>query len=90
MSVHCKATHTSKHLSFDSRSPAQSKKAVVKTLMDRARCLPLNTKQRSSEEQRVVRDLKANGYPAKFFIGKVFNDLNKSNAGDEVITINLN
>ena len=34
--------------------------------MDRARCLPSSTNQRSSEEQRAVSDLKANEYPAKF------------------------
>ena len=46
VSVYRKATHTSKYLSFDSHSPAQSKTAVVKTLMDRARCLPSSNKQR--------------------------------------------
>ena len=47
-------------------TPVQSKKAVVKILMDLARCLLLITKQRNTEQQRVVSDLKTNGYPAKF------------------------
>lgn len=65
-SVKRKATHTNKYLSFDSHSPAQSKIAVVKTLMDPARCLPSSTaKERTGEEQRVVSDLTADGYPAK-------------------------
>ena len=38
--VYRKATHTSKYLDFHSHNPAQSKRAVVKTLMDRAKCIP--------------------------------------------------
>ena len=36
VSVYCKARHTNKYLDFHSHSPVQSKRAVVKTLMDRA------------------------------------------------------
>ena len=57
---YCKATDTNKYLSFDSHSPAQSKRAVVKTLLDRAKSLPSSTELRRNEEQRVVNDLKAN------------------------------
>ena len=38
--VNRKATHTSKYLDFHSHSPAQSKRAVVKTLLDLAKCIP--------------------------------------------------
>ena len=34
-------------------SPAQSKRAVVKTLINRAKCLPSSTEQRRNKEQRV-------------------------------------
>ena len=34
--------------------------------MDRAKCIPSTTAQRQSEKQRVVNDLKANGYPESF------------------------
>ena len=46
-----------------SHSPEQSKRAVVKTLIDRVKCLPSITEQRRNEEQHVISDLKANRYP---------------------------
>ena len=52
-----KATHTSKYLDFHSHSPAQNKGAVVKTLLDRAKCIPPTTARRRSEKRRVVNDL---------------------------------
>ena len=61
-----KAKHTSKYLDLHLHSPAQNKKAVVKTLIDRAKCIPSTTAQRQNEERRVVNDLKANGYPESF------------------------
>ena len=64
--VYRKATHTSKYLEFHSHSPAQSKRAVFETLMDRAKCIPSKTTQRRSEERRVIDDLKANGCPENF------------------------
>ena len=42
VSVYRKATHTSKYLDLHSHSPAQKKRAVVKTLLDRAKCLRLH------------------------------------------------
>ena len=66
LGVYRKTTHTGKYLDFHSHSPAQSKRAVVKTLMDRAKCIPSTTAQRQNEKQRVVNDLKANGYPESF------------------------
>ena len=65
--VYRKATHTSKYLDFHSHSPAQNKRAVVKTaLLDRAKCISSTTARRRSEERRVINDLKANGYPENF------------------------
>ena len=44
--VYRKATHISKYLDFHSHSPAQSKRAVVKTLLDCAKCIPSTTARR--------------------------------------------
>ena len=66
LDVYRKATHTSKYLNFHSHNPAQSKRAVVKTLLDCAKCIPSTTARRRSEERRVINDLKANGYPENF------------------------
>ena len=64
--VHRKPTHTNKYLPFESLSPAQSKRAVVKTLMDRAKYLPLTSERKQSKKQQVISDLKVNGYPQNF------------------------
>ena len=64
--VYRKATHSSRHLDFHSHSPAQSERAVVKILLDRAKCIPSTTARRRCEERRVIYDLKANGYPENF------------------------
>ena len=61
--VYRKATHTGKYLSFDSHSPAQSKRAVVRSLMDRAHNLPSTPELKQQEEQRVTLDFTMNGYP---------------------------
>ena len=53
-------SHTSKYLDFHSHSPAQNKRAGLKTLLDRAKCIPSMTARRRSEERRVINDLKAN------------------------------
>ena len=75
--VYRKATHTSKYLDFHSHSPAQSKRAVVKTLMDRGKCIPSTAAQRQNEKRHVVNDLKANGYPESFI--KSAGESNKTN-----------
>ena len=64
--VYRKPTHTNKYLAFASHSPAQSKRAVVKTLMDRAKYLPSTSERKQSEKQQVIGDLKVNGYPQSF------------------------
>jgi len=64
--VYRKVTNTSKYLDFHSHSPAQSKRAVIKTLMDQAKCIASTTAQRQNEKRRVISDLEANGYPESF------------------------
>ena len=54
-----KPTHTNKYLAFE----LQSKRAVVKTLMDRAKYLSLTSERKRSEKQQVISDLKVNRYP---------------------------
>ena len=66
VSVHRKATHTNKYLDFASHSPAQSKRAVVKCLIDRAETIPSNDTEKDRERQQVINDLKINGYTDKF------------------------
>ena len=61
--VYRKATHTGKYLSFDSHSLAQSKRAVVRSLMDRTYNLPLIPELKQQEEQWVTLDLTTNGHP---------------------------
>ena len=53
-------------LELQLHSPAQDKRAVVNTLMDRAKCTALTTAQRQSEKRRVINDFKASGYPKNF------------------------
>ncbi|KAL9966943.1 hypothetical protein ACROYT_G025090 [Oculina patagonica] len=77
MRLYRKTTHTSKYLDFHPHSPAQSKRTVVKTLMDRAKCIPLTTAQKQNEKQRVINDLKGNGYPESFI--KSAGESNKTN-----------
>ena len=49
----------------------------MKTLMDRAKCIPSTTAQRQNEKRSVVSDLKANGYPESFI--KSVRELNRTN-----------
>ena len=64
--VYRKAIHTGKFLSFDSHSPTQRKRAVVRSLMDRAHNLPSTPELKQQEEQRVTLDLTMNVYPHQF------------------------
>ena len=66
VAVHRKVTHTEKYLAFDSHHPGQSKAAVVKTLLDRAKAIPSNANKRKSEKENVLKDLKINGYTSHF------------------------
>ena len=66
VNVHRKATHTNKYLAFDSHNPAEHKRAVVISLMNRASEILSNTSGKEIEKQRVMRDLEINGYPSSF------------------------
>ena len=61
-----KATHTNQYLSFDSHHPVAHKAAVVRILMHRASTLSSNSVERVTEEKKVMKALRANGYPSGF------------------------
>ena len=66
--VYRKPTHTERYLSFDSHHPISHKKAVVRSLTDRARCVPSSNQERSNEMKYVISTLKDNGYPKRFIL----------------------
>ena len=74
--VHRKTTRSDKYLSFDSHNPMQDKKAVVKTLLDRADAIPCREDLQAEEKEKVLQDLILNGYN-KTFIKKVCSPKNK-------------
>ena len=62
-----KKTHTNKYLDFASYNPMQHKEAVVKTLLNRANLLPSHPQLKTNEKDRLMDDLRANGYPDHLF-----------------------
>ncbi|XP_068756578.1 uncharacterized protein [Montipora capricornis] len=66
--VYRKPTHTDRYLSFSSHHPSMHKRAVVKSLMDRAERIPTTKSDRSKEKQRVISTLQSNGYPKRFIL----------------------
>ena len=64
--VHRKTTRSDKYLSFDSHNPMQDKKAVVKTLLDRADAIPCREDLQAEEKEKVLQDLILNGYNKTF------------------------
>jgi hypothetical protein len=64
INVYRKSTHTNKYLSFSSHNPNQSKRAVFKSLLDRAKNIPSTISNQRNE--RVMKDLALNGYSSKF------------------------
>ena len=66
--VYRKPTHTERYLSFYSHHPVAHKRAVVKSLIDRAKIIPSSNEQRSKEMKHVTAALVANGYPKRFVI----------------------
>ena len=66
--VYRKPTHTERYLSFHSHHPVAHKRAVVKSLTDRAKIIPSSSDQRSKEMKHVTAALVANGYPKRFVI----------------------
>ena len=66
--VYRKPTHTERYLSFHSHHPVAHKRAVVKSLTDRAKTIPSSSDQQSKEMKHVTAALVANGYPKRFVI----------------------
>ena len=79
--VYRKSTHTNKYLSFSSHNPNQSKRAVVKSLLDRAKSIPSTISGQRNEQERVVKDLALNGYSSKF-IQQTFQTTETPNKSD--------
>ena len=65
-SVFRKATHTDQYLAYESHHPTAHKKAVVRTLMNRAETLSSSGVSRAQEEERIQQSLQKNGYPVAF------------------------
>ena len=66
--VYRKPTHTDRYLSFSSHHPSMHKRAVVKSLMDRAAKIPTTKSDQIKEKQRVISTLQSNGYPKRFIL----------------------
>jgi hypothetical protein len=62
VSVYRKSSHTDKYLLYKSHSHVNDKKAVVKTLLDRAKTIPTNSALQAQETENVIETLKLNGY----------------------------
>ena len=73
-----KNTHTDKYLPFESHSHKNDKKAVIKTLLDRAKTIPSTSTLQTEEIHNVLRALELNGYKTSF-IKEVVNDTVKVN-----------
>ena len=63
VSVYRKPTNTDRYLDFNSHHHIQHKRAVARTLLDRASAIPSTNEEKISEAQRVIKTLNANGYP---------------------------
>ena len=57
-----KNTHTDKYLPSESHSHKNDKKAVTKTLLDRAKTIPSTSTLQTEEIENVLRALESNGY----------------------------
>ena len=66
--VYRKPTHTDRYLSFSLHHPSMHKRAVIKSLMDRAERIPRTKSDWSKEKQRVISTLQSNGYPKRFIL----------------------
>ena len=63
-----KPTHTDRYLSFSSHHPSMHKRAVVKSLTDRAAKIPTTKFDQIKEKQRIISTLQSNGYPKCFIL----------------------
>ena len=66
VSVYRKPTHTDKYLDYNSHHPAQHKRSVVNTLLDRAQEIPSTNAERSRERKHIIKVLRDNNYPLRF------------------------
>ena len=66
VSVYRKTTHTDKYLDFNSHHPAQHKRSVVNTLLDRAKNIPSTRAGQCRERKHVINVLRDNNYPLGF------------------------
>jgi len=64
--VYRKPTHTERYLAFESHHPIAHKKAVVKSLTNRANNIPTTSDYRCKELKQVTSALLAHGYPKRF------------------------
>ena len=69
-------------MTFDSHSHVNDKKAVIKTLLDRAKSIPSNSTLQAEETENVLHALELNGYK-KRFIEEVINDRTQVNRNVE-------
>ena len=66
VNVYRKPTHTDKYLDFYSHHPAQHKRSVVNTLLDRAEKIQSTNRGKRKEKQHVMKVLMNNNYPLQF------------------------
>ena len=66
VAVFRKNTHTDKYLSFESHCHVNIKKAVVKTLLDRAKHIPSTADLQTQETNKFLKTLELNGYKRNF------------------------
>ena len=66
VNLYRKPTHTDKYLDFYSHHPAQHKRSVVNTLLDRAEKIPSTNRGKRKEKQHVMKVLMNNKYPLQF------------------------
>ena len=69
VSVYRKPTNTDRYLDFNSHHHIQHKRAVARTLLNRASTIPSTNEEKISETQRVIKTLNTNGYPTPFING---------------------
>ncbi|XP_068736460.1 uncharacterized protein [Montipora capricornis] len=64
--VYRKPTHTDNYLDFYSHHPAQHKRSVFNTLLDRAVKIPSTNRGKRKEKQHIMKVLMNNNYPLQF------------------------
>ena len=72
-SVYRKPTHTDRYLNFNSHHPTNAKRAVVHSLMDRAKNIPSTSADKEGEIKHVENALVQNGFSKKFIHNTIRN-----------------